>query len=100
MRQHAMEPMPGCAQSSQSADPVDSLPTNLSNLCLEHCQQGSQAADNGSAVTPPAAAGLPLLAVVAVDDTRLQPPAPAAQRELLARATAPPASIRFCVLRS
>ena len=67
------------------------------NLCREHCERNSQALDQ----SPPAALALPVLPLLAVVAT--EPANHRAEsvdsRELLARATAPPAAIRFCVFR-
>lgn len=66
------------------------------HLCLQHCQQGSQASDSGGPIVLPAVALLPVVWV----DSSVPGVEPGDQRELLARATTPPPSIRFCVLRT
>ena len=82
-----MPPEAGCAMADE-AQP---------NLCSQHCQQDRQALDQ----SPPAAIAIPVLPLLAVVDTEPELPCAAAEnsREFLARATAPPHSIRFCVFR-
>lgn len=86
------EPVGDDMAHCMTPDPADP------NRCLQHCQQGSQTADSGAPVAFPAAL-LPLLAVLPVDCS-LAAAGPPGQSELLARSTAPPPSIRFCVLRN
>lgn len=67
------------------------------NLCSQHCQQNSRVLDQ----SPPAAVPVAVLPLLAVVDSQLEPlcAKSEAPREFLARATAPPLSIRFCVFR-
>lgn len=69
----------------------------LPNLCLQHCQQGGQS-DGGAPATLPVVA-LPLLAFTPQATTRPKLPA-ILQPEVLARTTAPPPSLLFCVFRA
>lgn len=80
-------PMDGCTMSDQVQP----------NLCSQHCQQDSQALDQ----SPPAALAIPVLPLLAVVSAEPRPrsAASADPREFLARATAPPPAIRFCVFR-
>jgi len=80
--------MPGCAEGDKTEP----------HLCQQHCQQGSQSADN----TVPGAIPVAVLPLLAVLVPAPAPVGPAANepREVLARTTAPPLAIRFCVFRT
>lgn len=80
-------PMEGCTMGDQVQP----------NLCKQHCEQNSQALDQ----SPPAALALPVLPLLAVVTTEPEPRCAVSEapREFLARATAPPSAIRFCVFR-
>jgi hypothetical protein len=67
------------------------------NLCKQHCEQNSQVLDQSL----PVALATPILPLLAVVDSEpgLRCVVSADSREFLARATAPPAAIRFCVFR-
>jgi hypothetical protein len=111
-RLHGFDDVPGPPADAHHAHPaavedgnsahqeqvIDGHGAVPSKLCMQHCQQGSQVTDSGAAAALSPVV-LPLLAVVAVDGNSAGIVF-FRQRELLARQTAPPASIRFCVLRS
>ncbi len=80
-------PMNGCTLD----DPVQP------NLCKQHCEQNSQVLDQSLT----AALAIPVLPLLAAVDSepRLRCAVSADPREFLARATAPPPAIRFCVFR-
>lgn len=90
---------------SMSVAMADDMPMNggtiddpaQPNLCKQHCEQNSQVLDQGL----PAALAIPVLPLLAVVDRELglRCAVSADPREFLARATAPPAAIRFCVFR-
>jgi hypothetical protein len=90
---------------SMSVAMADDMPMNGSaiddpaqpNLCKQHCEQNSQVLDQGQS----AALAIPVLPLLAVVDSepRFRCAVSADPREFLARATAPPAAIRFCVFR-
>ena len=94
------------SNASQSAATADGMSSEAGcamgdktqpNLCRQHCQQGSQTLDQSL----PAAILTPVLPLLAVVDSEPALPcaAPEDSREFLARTTAPPPSIRFCVFR-
>ena len=88
----APEQLGGNMERCTRLDPADP------HRCLQHCQQGSQTTDSGAPIALPAAV-LALLAVIPVD-LSLAAVGPLDQPEFLARATAPPSCLRFCVLRT
>ena len=64
------------------------------NLCLQHCQAGSQLPD-GTVIA------IPVAGVIALADvTPPPPPAVVLARDLLVRTTAPPLIVRNCCFRS
>ena len=63
------------------------------NLCLQHCQAGSQLPD-GTVIAIPVADAIAL-----ADVTLPPPPAVVLARGLLVRATAPPLIVRNCCFR-
>lgn len=68
------------------------------NLCQSHCESASQSVSTVPHATIEAPT-LPLLAVIVAADTLLPAIKAAEQNELLLRVTAPPPTVRFCVLR-
>lgn len=98
----SFNPDSGMAMSAAMADDMAMDGCTMSdqvqpNLCSQHCQQNSQALDQ----SPPAALAIPILPLLAVVSAEHRPrsAASADPREFLARATAPPSAIRFCVFR-
>ncbi len=85
-------------ETSMQADGTAVLDPAAPNLCLQHCQQGSQGTDSFASAMLPALA-LPLIAIVPMAITPPKLPA-ILQPEVLARTTAPPPSLLFCVLRA
>lgn len=84
-----MEMAGGSCMSLDQSDP---------NRCLQYGQHDSQA--TGHAPPVPLAVDLPLLMVIPAVELVFEPALSDVLPEFLARATAPPLSIRFCVFRS
>lgn len=80
-------PMDGCSMD----DPVQP------NLCKQRCEQNNQVLDQ----SPPAVLAVPILPLLAVADSDpgFRCAVSGTTHEFLARATAPPSAIRFCVFR-
>lgn len=93
------------SDASMSVARADDMPMDGSvigdpvqpNLCKQHCEQSNQVLDQSL----PAALAIPVLPLLAVvnSESGLRCAVSADSREFLARATAPPAAIRFCVFR-
>lgn len=85
------------ANETQSA-PADHH--DLSSLCLQHCQSDQQNVDQHTFVPTLSAVSAAVLMVPASTQADLAlPRAPITPVTLLARSTAPPLSIRYCVFR-
>ena len=87
--------MDTCAGMAAKAGQADS---DNPNLCLHHCQQGSQHSDH--AEVPPI---LPILGLISIvdwsDQSLLLPAAISVQAHELARSSSPPKSILHCCFR-
>lgn len=93
------------SDASMSVAMADDMPMNSCtidervqpNLCKQHCEQNSQVLEQSL----PTAVAIPVLPLLAVVDSEpgFRRAVSADSREFLARATAPPATIRFCVFR-
>jgi hypothetical protein len=81
------------AQTADMAGGCEMLDPASPNLCLQHCQAGSQLPD-GPAIA------IPVAFPIALSDVALpQPPTIVFARNLLARTTAPPLTVRNCCFR-
>lgn len=90
MSDAAVEMKGNCSQMLNPAHP---------NLCLQHCQQGSQATADASQPAP-LLVDLPLRAMISAAELTRELVLPELLPEFLARTTVPPPSIRFGAFRS
>jgi hypothetical protein len=87
--------MPGCEESGSGI--IESGDTGNTNLCMQHCQTGSQSVQTTPQLTVPAIA-MVALAIIEPAPSVCDSPTQE-QLTLLERATSPPPLLRFCVLR-